>query len=587
MQGLGISEGIAIGIARIMDQGDPDMAFWGIRSPEENMQAFNACRQNLIAQLVARTDRAVKKGNVEQSHVFEAHQMMLSDPEVDDGIKGALQAGTQLPEAIDTVFMGFVAIMESLDDAYLKERGQDYRDLRRQLLKTLDGTKNAIGSMDEAVEANEEKAANHGGDNGESVSDQWIAVASDFTPSDITLADEEGMVGFLCEGGAATTHFSILAKIAGLPTVLQVQNALGSISEGDLLIMDGKKGTVMINPDSATMTEYRSKMEADKLEKTRLMAYKDLPTVTTDGHTVHLEGNIAGPQDVERVLENGAEGVGLFRTEFIYMDREQPPTESEQTTIYGKVLSGMKGKPVVIRTLDVGGDKELPYLNIPKEENPFLGMRAVRYCLQNTEIFKTQLRALLRASIHGHLEIMVPMISCVEEMRKSRELFDICKQELTSEGVSFDENVAFGMMMEVPSAAIVADLLAQEAAFFSIGTNDLVQYVMATDRMNADLKYLYTPHHPAVIRVLKQIIDGAHAYGIPAAMCGELAGDVTFTPVLIGLGLDRFSMNPGSILKVRERIRSLDARACKTLVERVMAARTVDEVREHIASANM
>lgn len=561
MKGIGISEGIAIGRAWIVGEPVLDFSAWPCQEAAEEMLTFGRSRSRVAENLSKRADSARSAGNKVREEIMEAHGMMLEDPELENQVREALAAGLRLPEAVIKALEGFSAIMAAMEDSYLQQRAQDYLDIKNQLLKDLAGVTDSV-----AFEAGS----------------CWIPVAVDFTPSDISLAENQEVQGFLCQGGAATTHFSILAKIAGIPTVIQAPGVQDSIVHGDWLVMDGTTGEIMINPDREQLARYEKKQQAFLYFKESLETLKTEKTVTRDGTVCHLEGNIAGPQDIPRMLENGAEGIGLFRTEFIYMDRTTPPTEAEQTAIYSSVLTGMAGKPVVIRTLDVGGDKELPYLGIVKEENPFLGFRAVRYCLAQPALYKTQLRALLRASVSGPLHIMVPMISGLEEVRSVRNLLAECRQELIGEGVPVAEDVKLGIMIEVPAAAAMASLLAEEVDFFSIGTNDLIQYVMAADRMNQAVAYLYTPYHPAFLRTLRIIIDGAHSSRIPVAMCGELAGDVDFIPVLVGLGLDIYSMNAGALLKARLRIRTLERSACRTLVDQLMALRTEQEIREAV-----
>ncbi len=558
MKGIGISEGIAIGRAWLSGPAIPDFSEWITQDPAEEMAAFKEARRLVGEQLRKRVLQAREAGRKAQEEVMEAHVMMLEDPALESSITGAVYDGGRLPDAVRSVLDGFAGIMAAMEDVYLQQRAQDYIDIRNQLLKSLAG-------IPETIEFEP--------------GSRWIPVAVDFTPSEISLAENPEVQGFLCQGGAATTHFSILAKIAGIPAVIRVPTMLESLTHGDLLIIDGTTGKVLINPEPDQLAAYEDKQREFLHFKESLEALKTADTVTRDGVSFHLEGNIAGPQDIPRMLENGAHGIGLFRTEFIYMDRPDAPTEEEQTACYKEVLAGMGGRPVVIPTLDVGGDKELPYLGITKEENPFLGFRAVRYCLAHPDIFKTQLRALLRASVAGCLHIMVPMISGLEEVRSVRVLLDECRQELLIQGHAVADDIKLGIMIEVPAAAAMAPLLAEEVDFFSIGTNDLIQYIMAADRMNASVAYLYTPYHPAFLRTLKAIIDGAHSAGIPAAMCGELAGDTDFIPVLAGLGLDSYSMNAGALLKARLRIRTLDQRLCRTLVENLLTLRTEQEIR--------
>lgn len=561
MKGIGISEGIAIGRAFLMGEASFDFSKWQSESVEKERELFQATRENILEQLRIQWINAQSLNRRIQQDIIEAHEMMLKDPELEQSMNHAITSGCNLPEAIVNVFGMFAKLMASLDDAYLKQRSHDYEDLQNQFLSHLSG-KSSHFDMEPGI--------------------PWIPVAKDFAPSDINLVDHHEIKGFLCQGGATTTHFSILAKITGLPTVIQVQGLLEYINHGDHIIIDGETGKVIINPNPDEIIE--SEIKQKKLLKFQesLESIKSESARTLDGALCHIEGNIAGPQDVKKHINNGAEGIGLFRTEFIYMERTDPPSEDEQCHIYGQVLDEMGGKPVVIRTLDVGGDKEIPYLGIAKEENPFLGFRAVRFCLAHPEIFKTQIRALLRASVKGRLHIMVPMISGIEEIQSVKALIQECTGELLTEGYSVSDSIKLGIMIEVPAAATMAPLLAEEVDFFSIGTNDLIQYVMAADRMNEKVAYLYTPYHPAFIRSLKGIIDGAHASGIPVAVCGEIAGDPIFIPVLVGLGLDGYSMNASSILKARLRIRTLEKEKCQQLVTELLAQSTVQDIKNSV-----
>lgn len=563
MKGQGISEGLAIGRAWIVNRGLPEFSDWPPEPPTLAADRFRDLRDRLAARLAQAGEQAAQRGDGTRSEILEAHRMMLGDPELEAAVHEALKQGTPLPAAIGTALQGFIDLMEALADPYLKGRAADYRDLSHQLLWALAGRE---------------------GHQGPEPGQDWIAVAEDFAPSDISLAESGAVLGFLSQGGAPATHFSILARIAGLPVVIRVPEALKQIAQGDLLVLDGTAGTVVINPDPETLSTAKAEQEAALQAARQLEGLRKERTRTLDGVEYHLEGNIAGPQDVARLVDHGAEGIGLFRTEFIYMDRATAPTEAEQAEIYRQVLAAASPLPVVIRTLDVGGDKELPYLGIPKEENPFLGFRAVRCCLARPELFRTQLRALLRASVAGNLQIMVPMISGLEEVRQVKALLAQCREELLAERVPVADSVKLGIMVEVPAAAAMAPLLAEEADFFSIGTNDLIQYMMAADRMNPQVAYLYTPYHPAFLRTLQAVIDGAHGGGIPAAMCGELAGDTAFIPVLVGLGLDRFSMNAGALLKARRRIRTLRASDCRGLVAHLMTLRTEAEIRGAVAA---
>jgi phosphotransferase system enzyme I (PtsI) len=407
-----------------------------------------------------------------------------------------------------------------------------------------------------------------------------IVVAKDLTPSDTGSLNKEYAKGFATEVGGRTSHSAIMARSLEIPAVVGVKGIMDTVKTGDLVILDAINGEVITNPSDAQVEEYKAKAEAFRKEKEALKALKDQPSVSTDGHKVLLVGNIGSPADVEGVLNNGGEGVGLFRTEFLYMKSEDDfPDEDTQFAAYKQVLEGMNGRPVVIRTLDIGGDKKLKYYTFPEEMNPFLGVRAIRFCLQRKDIFRTQLRALLRASVYGHLCIMFPMIATVAEFKEAKGIYDEERAKLIAEGVKVGEDVEVGCMIEIPAAAVLADQLSKYADFFSIGTNDLIQYSMAADRMSQSVSYLYQPLNPSILREVKMTIDGAHKHGRWCGMCGEMAGDELAAPVLLGLGLDEFSMSATSILKARKIINGLNYEEMKKLADQALEMDTMDEVK--------
>lgn len=559
MKGIAISEGFSIGTLVIVEESTLDVTRQSITDPQGEIKRLNASVAVVKTRLDQRMTQAEAKNDKDRADVYSAHLMILDDPELFSEVeKMILGEGINAEYALKTVTDNFIQVFEAMDNAYLRERSHDIKDLRDQILRHMGGVENTLSFAPE---------------------DRVVLVAEDFSPSDIHYTEMEQVVGFVAEKGAQTTHFAILAKISGIPTVLGVKGLLSQVKNGDLMIVDGLKGEVNLNPDEETVRLYEEKRTSYGDFKKSLGALAHEESVTTDGHAVEVFANIAGVKDADKAFETGADGVGLFRTEFIYMDRIDPPSEEEQFNVYKRVLEAMGGKTVVIRTLDVGGDKELPYLHIPKEDNPFLGYRAVRYCLVEKNIFKTQLRALLRASVYGELHIMVPMISCVEEVLETKALIEEVKAELTTDCVPFSDDYQLGIMIEVPSAAISAELLAEEVDFFSIGTNDLIQYTMAVDRMNDAVAHLYNPYQPAFIRLLKMIIDGAHKGGIKVAMCGELASDRLFIPVLLGLGLDEFSMSSAAVLRSRYQIRNASYERCRTLVENVLAMKRSEHIR--------
>ncbi len=421
-------------------------------------------------------------------------------------------------------------IFESIDDAYLRERAADIKDVSKRMIANLAGQ--TVG-----LEIEKENT---------------IVVAHDLTPSDTAQLDKTKVKGFITNIGGRTSHSAIMARTLEIPAVVGLGDITTSVKNDDLIIVDGIEGLVIINPDEATVAEYKTKIEAFEAEKEELKKLLDVKVVTKDGKHIEVCGNIGKPKDADQVLENGGDGVGLFRTEFLYMDRDSAPTEEEQYEAYKYVLEAMKNKKVVIRTLDIGGDKTLPYLPLPEEMNPFLGYRAIRLCLDRKDIFKVQIRALLRASVYGKLAVMFPMISGLEEFQAAKEFVEECRAELHAEGIATSDSIQWGIMVEIPAAAVYADELAKHVDFFSIGTNDLIQYTLAADRMSEKVSYLYNPMHPAVLRLIKMTIDGAHKHGKWVGMCGEMAGDERAIPTLVEYGLDEFSMSATSILTAKK-----------------------------------
>jgi phosphotransferase system enzyme I (PtsI) len=410
-----------------------------------------------------------------------------------------------------------------------------------------------------------------------------IIVAKDLTPSDTAQLDRTKVAAMITEMGGKTSHAAIIARIMGIPTVVGLNNITDKIKPGDTVICDGRTGKVIINPNAKQLFFYnKKKIREDEINK-ELRNQAGLPSVTLDGFKVNLSANIGVPNDVDMALENDAEGIGLFRSEFIFMNREHQPTEDEQFEQYKEVLVRMGDKPVIIRTLDIGGDKCVPYLDMPKEMNPFLGYRAIRLCLGNVEVFRTQLRAILRASVYGNVKIMIPMISTMKELKDSKKVLQQAKDELLREGIKFKDDIEIGVMIETPSAAIISDLLAKEVDFFSIGTNDLIQYTMAVDRLNSKLSYLYSQYHPALLRLIKGIIDNAHKAGIWVGMCGEAAGDPKLIPVFIGMGLDEFSMNSPSILRARYIVRNINKKDMEIIAKSTLDMENALEVEEYLS----
>jgi phosphoenolpyruvate-protein phosphotransferase (PTS system enzyme I) len=483
-------------------------------------------------QLIEIKDRTAADIGEREAEVFTSHLMMLDDPEFTGAAMQSLEAEKISAElAVTNVMDMYLNIFSEMEDEYMKERAADLKDVRDRLLRNL------TGFVSQGLSVFEENT---------------VIVAHDLTPSDTAQLDKDKVVAFLTDIGGRTSHSAIMARTLEIPAVVGLDNITGSVKNGDAVIVDGVEGMVIINPDEETIRIYEKKREELQREKDQLKKLIHTKTKTKEGREVIVAGNIGSPEDVHKVIEYGGGGVGLFRTEFLYMDRNALPSEDEQYEAYKYAAQKMEGKPVVIRTLDIGGDKKLSYLPLPEESNPFLGYRAIRLCLDRVDIFKTQLRAILRASAYGKIQIMFPMISSVEETVKAKEIVKECMVELSSQGKEYDKGVEIGIMIEVPSAAIIADDLAKHVDFFSIGTNDLIQYTLAADRMNEKVSYLYNPMHPAVLKLIKMTIDAAHKEGKWCGMCGEMAGDEDAIPILLEYGLDEFSMSASSILRAKQ-----------------------------------
>ena len=531
-KGIAASKGYAIGKVFLQENEEiviNDTKIADITAEKEKMQkALDASKEQLEAIKV----KAEKEMGAEKAAVFEAHITVLDDPEFTGAMMTEIENNSVNGlKAIESVTNTFVAIFESMDNEYMKERAADIKDVSKRILSNFAGK---------------------GGDSFDITEDNTVVVAHDLTPSDTAGLDRSKVVGFITNIGGRTSHAAIMARTLEIPAVLGLGDITTSVKTGDTVIVDGITGDVIVNPSEDVLNEYKVKKEKFQAEQEELKKLIDVKTTTKSGRRIEVCGNIGKPEDVLGVLANGGDGVGLFRTEFLYMDRESAPTEDEQFESYKFVLEKMEGKQVVIRTLDIGGDKTLPYLPLPKEMNPFLGYRAIRLCLDRKEIFKVQLRALLRASIYGKLAVMFPMISGLQEFEQAKEVVNECKAELKAEGKEYSEDIQFGIMVEIPAAAVYADELAKHVDFFSIGTNDLIQYTLAADRMSEKVSYLYNPMHPAVLRLRKMTIDGAHKHGKWVGMCGEMAGDEVAIPTLVEYGLDEFSMSATSILNAKK-----------------------------------
>jgi phosphotransferase system enzyme I (PtsI) len=529
--GIPASRGYAIGQAFIKKHVELNITDEKVQDVAKEKDLLRKACDKSKAQLEKIKKKALDSMGEEKAMVFDAHLMLFDDPEFIGAIEGEIENnGLNALKAASDVSSSYIAIFESMDDEYMRERAADIKDVAKRLMNNLAGIEDSFDIEDTNT----------------------IVIAHDLTPSDTAQLDRDKVIAFLTDIGGRTSHSAIMARTLEIPAVVGLNDITESVQNGDILIVDGIEGRVIIDPDHDTVTKYVALQEAYNKEKEELRKLVDVEAKTKSGKRIEVAGNIGKPEDVHKVIENGADGIGLFRTEFLYMDRDDMPTEDEQFESYKYVLEKMEGKPVVIRTLDIGGDKQLPYLAMPNEMNPFLGYRAIRLCLDRTDLFKIQLRALLRASVYGNLKVMFPMVSSLSEFLKSKELVEECTAELKAEGHEVSDSIEWGIMVEIPAAAVVADELAKHVDFFSIGTNDLIQYTLAADRMSEKVSYLYDPMHPAVLRLIKMTIDGAHSQGKWCGMCGEMAGDETAIPTLVEYGLDEFSMSASSILRAKQ-----------------------------------
>lgn len=562
-KGIGASPGIALGKALVLKEAELVIERKSIHDVQAEINKLEDAVKISKEELVKVKEKAFNELGEHEAQIFEAHLLVLEDPELLDSTIAKIQDEKVNAEyALNEVKETFVSLFESMDNEYMRERAADIKDVTNRILRHILGVKVVdLANLDEEV----------------------ILVAHDLTPSDTATMNKKMVLGFLTDIGGRTSHTAIMARTLEIAAVVGLSSATETIKDGDFIVFNGTTGEVIVNPSEEVIENYRDLKKEYEDYKESLKLLKGQQTITLDGRHIELAGNIGSPKDVEGLINNDAEGVGLYRTEFLYMDKEDAfPTEEEQYEAYKAVLVGMNNKPIVIRTLDIGGDKELPYFDMEHEMNPFLGYRAIRICLDKTEIFKTQLRALYRASIHGKLRIMFPMISSLEELLKAKEVVNEVKEELTKEGIKYSDDVEVGMMIEIPSAAVISDILAKHVDFFSIGTNDLIQYTCAVDRMNQKISHLYNQFNPAVLRLIKMVIDNAHKEGKWVGMCGESAGDSNMIPILLGFGLDEFSMSPISILPSRKLINSLSYKEMQEFANEILSMGTSEEIKEYI-----
>jgi phosphotransferase system enzyme I (PtsI) len=558
IQGIGASSGIAIAKAYRLDA--PDLSFEKATTayPDKEIDKLNKALEISKQELEIIRENAKKNMGESQAEIFSAHLLVLSDPEWIDPMKDKIKTDQSSAEkALREVADMFIDMFKNMDNEYMRERAADIEDVTKRVMAHLLG----VTFPDPAL-----------------IDEEVIVIANDLAPSDTAQLNRNFVKGFATDIGGRTSHSAIMARSLEIPAVVGTKEITAAVKPDDIIIVDGNEGVVIINPSEEELSNYKEKQDIHEKQKEEWAKYKDEPTFSKDGEQVELAANIGTPEDVAGVLNNGGEGIGLYRTEFLYMGKNELPTEEEQFDAYKSVLEQMDDKPVVVRTLDIGGDKELNYLDLPKELNPFLGFRAIRFCLENEHVFRPQLRALLRASVYGNLKIMFPMVATLEEFRQAKALLMEEKEALKKEGIEVSDNIEIGIMVEIPSTAVIAKQFAKEVDFFSIGTNDLIQYTMAADRMNEQVSYLYQPYHPAILQLIHHVIEAAHGEEKWVGMCGEMAGDPIAIPILLGLGLDEFSMSASSILPARTQIHSLSKKKLAAHKDDILAMGTADEV---------
>lgn len=564
LKGIGGSAGYGIGRVVIISDGKPEYKQHTVTDTEAELQRFEAAMEVFISKTQKMADDMKEKVGAHNAEILEGHIVLMSDPFMQDQIKELIGNGECAEAAVDSVCDMFVSMFSQVDDELTRQRATDVGDIRIRMLKILTNTPD--------VNISEVPAGT-------------IIVAKDLTPSMTAGIVKENVVGILTEIGGKTSHSAILARALEIPAVLSIDGIVDKVSEGMMAVVDGCDGICILEPNADVVAEYEAKHETYWKEQELLQIYRGKETVTADGIKAALYGNIGNPEDAKNVLDADGEGVGLFRTEFLFMGADSLPSEEEQFAAYKEAAVTMQGREVIIRTLDVGGDKEIPYLGMEKEENPFLGFRAVRYCLKNEDSYRVQLRALLRASAFGDIKIMVPLVTCVDEIRRVKQLVAEIKKELDAEGIAYNKDIQVGVMIETPAASLIADLLAKEADFFSIGTNDLTQYTMAVDRGNAKVAYLYSAYNPAVLRSMKNVIEAGNAEGIMVGMCGEAAGDPLLIPLLLSFGLGEFSVSATSILRTRSTIAKWSKAEADALAAQALSLATEAEVEELLKSA--
>lgn len=563
LEGIAASSGIAFGKAYKLIE--PDLSFEKktVENSELEITKLHNSLKKAKDELSQIRDKVSELQGEENARIFDAHLLVLQDPDLLSAIREKINSEKiNAASALYEVTASFINMFEQMENEYMRERSADIKDVTKRVLAHLLGKTLPNPGL---------------------ITEETILITKDLTPSDTAQINKKYVKGFIADIGGRTSHSAIMARSMELPAIVGTKEASLKIKNGDNIIIDGMSGKIFVNPSKKIQEEYKNRQEKLDVQRAEWAVLKDEPTVTKDNYKVELAANIGSPKDIEQVKANGSEGIGLYRTEFLYMERTSLPTEEEQFEAYKTVLHEMNGKPVIVRTLDIGGDKQLSYWDMPKEINPFLGLRAIRFTLEETTIFRTQLRALLRASHYGNLKIMFPMIATLDEFHEAKQILIEEKQKLQNENVPIAK-IEVGIMVETPATALVIDQFAKEVDFFSIGTNDLIQYTFAADRMNEYVSYLYQPYHPAILRLVKMVIDAAHAEGKWVGMCGEMAGDQKAIPLLLGLGLDEFSMSASSILPARSQLKNLSKKDMELLAEKALLMKTTDEVLELVKS---
>lgn len=557
-KGIAGSEGIGIGRVVIIEEHEAVIEDKTITDVDAEIQRVQSAIEKFVNVTTEMADKMEATVGAKDADILRGHIMLLRDPTIEEQIVALIRSEKVTAEkALDQVLEQTAELFAQIPDELLQQRATDFRDIKTRIVKILLG----IEELDiSAVPAG------------------TVLVAKDLTPSMTAGIVPENIAGVLTEAGGRTSHSAILARAMEIPAVLSIEGICSQVKNGDMVVLDGTKGEAIVNPDEATVSEYEKKFEEYRKEKELLKKYTGKPTVSKDGTKAELVCNIGKLEDAKKAAECDGEGIGLFRTEFLFMDRDSLPTEEEQFEAYKSVAETMAGKPVIIRTLDIGGDKEIPYLGLEKEDNPFLGFRAIRFCLQRKDIYETQLKALVRASAFGKIKVMVPLVTGLDELRQVKAMIADIMKEYDAAGVAYNKDLEVGVMMETPAACLMADVLAKEAAFFSIGTNDLTGYTMAVDRGNAKVAYLYSTYNPAVLRAIKRIIECGKKEGIMVGMCGEAAADEKLIPLLLAFGLDEFSVSATSVLRTRKTISECDIKECRELADRVMKCVTEEEV---------